>query len=151
MEINKISYTEIKELWKKLWWDDFYPKSGVILLDWEKRDLSIHENNNIEVSFFGAFKDGKIVGVNSGFCPYEFQYRSRGLYVSPEYRRQGIAIKLLDATQEQGRKEGKFLLWSVPRKEALPTYLKFGFLRISNFFNGKWGENCFVMKTIKAL
>ena len=149
MEINKITYDEIKELWDLLWWDKYYPKSGVILLEWGKRDASIHENYDIEVSFFGAYINDKLVGVNSGFCPCEFQYRSRGLYVLPEYRRQGIATKLLDATEEQGRKEGRFIIWSVPRKEALSTYKKYGFLQLSNFFKGTWGENCFVMKSIK--
>jgi len=155
MVINKITYEDIYEYWKLLWDYKFLPKSGVILFNLNERNGSIHENEDIEVSFFGAFINDKIVGVNSGFCPDSNQYRSRGLYVLPEYRRQGIAYELLKATEAQGKKEGKFLLWSVPRQSALSVYLKYGFKQASNFFEADWGipdfvkmNHCFVIKTI---
>lgn len=130
-----------------LWGEDvtIRRKSGILLL--KGFDIMLNDNEDIVPTFFGAFDGDNIIGVNSGY-PIDNQYRSRGLYVLPEYRRQGVAQMLLYATQEQGRKEKKKILWSMPRKEALPAYLKFGFRKVSGFSDREFGQNCFVVKTI---
>lgn len=145
--MKHITFEETVPYWKMLWENcTIRPKSGILLLD--GFDKMMNDNEEIIPTFFGVFRDDRIVGVNSGYSPAAFQYRSRGLYVLPEYRRQGIAKELLKASEDQGRKENKNLLWSMPRREALPVYLKFGFKSVSNFFKGRFGENCFVIKTI---
>lgn len=148
LKINHLTFEEIKPYWKMLWGDvTIRRKSGILLL--KGFDIMLNDNDDIVPTFFGAFDGDNIIGVNSGYAPVENQYRSRGLYVLPEYRRQGIAQMLLHATQEQGRKEKKNILWSMPRKEALPAYLKFSFKKISDFSDREFGENCFVLKHMK--
>ena len=144
--IKKITFSEVIPFWKKLWYpkEDIQKRSGRLLIIGFER--SIITNDNIKVTFFGAEVDGKIVGVNSGYSPNNFGYRSRGLYVLPEYRGNGIAQQLLQATEDQANKEYMVLLWSIPRKTALSTYQKFGFKKMSKFFEGEFGENCFVVK-----
>lgn len=145
--IKQITFEETIPYWKILWGDvTIRKKSGILLL--KEFDMTINDNENIVPIFFGAFYEDKIVGVNSGYSPVDNQYRSRGLYILPEYRRRGISQLLLKATQEQGRKENKNLFWSMPRKEALSVYQKFGFKKISEFSDREFGRNCFVIKTI---
>lgn len=148
--VDKITYKEISVYWKLLWSYPFRPRSAVRLLNWKDKDLSLISNDSIKVTFLGAFKDGKIVGVNSGFCPCDDQYRSRGLYVLPEYRRCGIGYELLRATEDQGRKEGKTLLWTVPRDTAWSAYKRYGFKRVSEFFQiVSLHLHCYAVKIIR--
>ncbi len=148
MMIKQITFEEIEPFWEILWPDfNIEKRSGRLLLF--GFDHSIIVNDNIKVSYFGAEVDGKIVGVNSGFKPKPHEYRSRGLFVLPEYRKRGIAQRLFNATQAQGYVENAITLWSMPRRPALPAYLKFGFKVLSDFTKEEFGENCFVMKVIK--
>jgi GNAT superfamily N-acetyltransferase len=145
--VKEITFKEITPYWKMLWKDSVIRrKSGVLLLN--GFDETMNSNEKVIPTFFGAFQNDKIVGVNSGYSPQEIQYRSRGLYVLPEYRRQGVAQQLLHATEGQGKREGKLLFWSMPRQEAINAYLKFGFKQVSKFYEMEYGRNCFVIKTI---
>jgi len=153
MEISTriLTFSEVIPFWKQLWYpkEDIQKRSGRLLITGFNK--SIITNDDIKVTFFGAEVDGKIVGVNSGYTVVpdyrtSWGYRSRGLYVLPEYRGHGIAQHLLQATEDQANKELKVILWSIPRKTALKTYQKFGFRVMSEFFEGEYGQNCFVVK-----
>lgn len=114
-------------------------------------DESILTNDEWKVTFFGAEDDGKIVGVNSGFKTTPTQYRSRGLFVLPECRKQGIGSKLLQATCDQGEKEGAQVIWSYPRRNAMPCYNKVGFKIITKGDHNKlFGWHNYVIKVIKC-
>jgi GNAT superfamily N-acetyltransferase len=145
MKIKEITFEETLPFWKELWYPktDIQKRSGRLLAGFNR---SIITNDDIEVTFFGAEVDDKIVGVNSGYSPNDFSYRSRGLFVLPEYRHKGIAQRLLKATEENANKNCLVMIWSMPRITALKTYLNFGFVRISDFFDGEYGQNCFVVK-----
>jgi len=145
MGIREITFEEVLPLWKQLWYPktDIQKRSGMLLL--HRFERSIITNDEIEVTYFGYEVSGKIVGVNSGYSIDG--YRSRGLFVLPEYRRQGISQKLFQATEDKAKK----ILWSIPRKESLGSYKKFGFKVVSEFFEGEYGKNCFVVKVIDEL
>jgi GNAT superfamily N-acetyltransferase len=147
--IEEITFDEIKPFWKILWPDlKLEERSGRLLLfGWNE---SIVKNDNIKVTYFGAKINNKIVGVNSGFSPEPFQFRSRGLFVLPEYRKQGISQELLKATEDKAREDESIItLWSMPRKPALHAYIKFGFKVLSDFKKEIFDENCFVMKGVR--
>jgi GNAT superfamily N-acetyltransferase len=147
IKIKRITFEEVLPLWKKLWHpkEDIQKRSGRRLL--YGFDRSVITNDNIEVTYFGAEIDGKIVGVNSGYI--HTGYRSRGLYVLPEHRRNGISQALFKATEEDAKKKSIAYIWSMPRETALSAYKKFGFHIVSDFFYGEYGQNCFVMREIK--
>ncbi len=149
MGIKEITFEEILPFWKQLWWPkvDIQKRSGRLLLF--GFDRSIITNDDIKVTYFGAERDGKIVGVNSGYSLREFEYRSRGLYILPEYRKKGIAQELLQATQDKGHEEKTITLWSLPRRTAINAYIKFGFKILSDYSDEEYGQNCFAMKGIK--
>ena len=78
-------------------------------------------------TFFGYFIEDKLVGVNSGHKCSDNSYRSRGVYVFPEFRKREIGTKLLIATIDQGRSEGCSFVWSYPRRSSWNTYQSAGF------------------------
>lgn len=151
MEISTrlLTFEEVVPFWKKLWYPkvDIQKRSGRLLLFGFDRNIII--DDTIEVTYFGAEADGKIVGVNSGFSPKPLEYRSRGLYVLPEYRIKGISQILLQATENKAIEERHITLWSLPRITAIEAYRKFGFKILSDFFDGEYGKNCFVIKVIR--
>ena len=148
MGIKEITFEEILPFWKQLWYpkEDIQKRSGRLLLIGFNR--GIITDNKIKVTYFGAEVDGKIVGVNSGYSA-SAGYRSRGLYVLPEYRNRGIAQELLKATEIKGKDEGNTVLWSIPRKTAFKVYVRYGFKGLADYFDGEFGKICFAMKGIK--
>ena len=87
-------------------------------------DMKIFEYQPV---FWGAYRSLKLVAVNSGHRTSDTQYRSRGLWVDPDYRCQGIAQQLFEHCQQQAISENCEMLWSIPRRTALRAYEKFGF------------------------
>ena len=87
-----------------------------------------------------------IVGVNSGHRTSESQYRSRGIWVSPNCRLQGASQLLFDWTKQQAIIEGCEMIWSIPRKIALPAYTKFGFETVGDFFETETSESNIYVK-----
>jgi GNAT superfamily N-acetyltransferase len=105
--------------------------------------LNGHDSANIESipTFFGYIINDAIVGVNSGHaCPNQNNYRSRGLWVDPNYRGQGLAQKLLTATIEQAQQEGYTQIWSYPRLSSWPTYQAVGFKLASDWAASETSE-----------
>ncbi len=147
--LQQINWEQIFPVWRdKLWKGrktEIKPTNGLKFLG--GFDKKIECNNP---TFFGAFVNDELVGVNSGFGTSEYSYRSRGLYVEPEHRKQGIAQFLLLAVEDQAFLEGYKSIWSMPRLTALRAYEKFGFSMVSDFFDDmEFGPNCFVVKNIK--
>ena len=150
MKIEHITFDEILPFWKILWSHidfEITPKHPRLLL--KGYDERIIVNYNWKPTFFGVIKDDQIVGVNSGFRTNDDQYRSRGLFVIPELRMNGIATKLLQAVYDQAKKEECKIIWSYPRYEAIHVYLKFGFQKVSCFETNEFGTNCYVIKRVK--
>lgn len=84
-------------------------------------------------SFWAVFDDERIVGVNSGHRTSEVEYRSRGIWVDPDYRGQGIATMLFNLLKNQAVTERCEMIWSIPRKTALPAYTRSGFMTVGDF------------------
>ena len=88
----------------------------------------------------------KIIGVNSGFetgLSEQSYYRSRGLWVNPKHRKQGVASMLLNATIEDAQKKECDWIWTCPRKGALAAYRSVGFIKVSEWFSdSQYGPNC---------
>jgi GNAT superfamily N-acetyltransferase len=101
-------------------------------------------------TFFAVYDNEKLIGVNSGHKTKDNLYRSRGLWVDPKYRKQGIAQLLFGCTETQARLEGCDAVWSIPRKIALPAYQRFGFETVGDFFGTETSEaNIYVIKQLR--
>ena len=137
MRISRITFKEIDYIWKKHLWPN---RSSAIethsAMTWpfegkpDQYDMKVFE---YPATFWGAYLDNKLVGVNSGHKTTDEQYRSRGIWVDPEYRKRGVAQMLFLMTAHQAKVEGCEMLWSIPRKIALPAYTKFGFETVGDY------------------
>lgn len=101
-------------------------------------------------SFFAVWDDEKLIGVNSGHKTTDTLYRSRGLWVDPDYRKQGIAQILFGATETAARSENCSAIWSIPRKTALSAYQRYGFETVGGFFGTETSDaNIYVIKYLR--
>ena len=104
------------------------------------------ENQKFIPTFWGAFHNDNLVGVNSGHMTLDRLYRSRGLFVFPEYRGQRTAQKLLLKTISQAYFEKAIACWSYPKRESWAPYNSTGFTHRGDTYYFRWetslaGEN----------
>lgn len=101
------------------------------------------ENFNCSANYFCFMVDNEVAGVNSGHMCSDGSYRSRGLYVHPEFRKKGIGRALLLTTVEQARKEKASFVWSFPRQESWQVYESAGFELTSDWAPDEMGMNAY--------
>lgn len=137
--IEKISFDQIYEIWSVYLWpgriSPIEPNSAMKFLGGYTMDNMI-----TTPSFFSYTIDGKIAGVNSGHKCSDNSYRSRGVYVFPQFRNQAIGIKLLVATINQGKDENCSFIWSYPRRSSWATYNAAGFILSSDWESSETSE-----------
>src|SRR5210317_1798640 len=117
MQVSRIDFNTIQSIWKnKLWPNRNSAIETHSAMTWpfegnpESIDIKIFD---YPATFWGAFLDNKLVGVNSGHRTTIEQYRSRGIWVDPEYRKRGVAQMLFLMTAHQAKVEGCEMLWSI--------------------------------------
>jgi GNAT superfamily N-acetyltransferase len=145
--VTKISYDEIFTIWRNNLWPN---RTSPIESHSSMTFLGGYDikNKQYPATFFG-YKDGdKIVAVNSGHRCHDNSYRSRGLYVMPEYRGQGLGCKLLLATINQGYEEGCDFVWSYPKKISWRTYAAAGFELASDWHESELDINAYCKKLL---
>lgn len=156
IDTQLIPFDKILPIWKeKLWPNRLSPIETHSAMTWPydgnplTHDMDIF---NYNPTFFGVYNDDKLIGVNSGHRTRKNSYRSRGIWVDPEYRSQGIAQKLFEMTEHQARQEGCDMIWSIPRKSALSAYTNFGFETVGKFFDEgmEFGPNIYVIKILNS-
>ena len=153
MKAGKISFEQILSVWTNELWPD--RKSAIEThsamtwpYSWPEKEIDM-EIFNYDATFFGVFSKQKLIGVNSGHRSSEVEYRSRGIWVDPAFRKTGVSQLLFDMTQDQAMSEGCEMIWSIPRKTALPAYTKFGFMTVGDYFGTETSDaNIYVLKRI---
>jgi GNAT superfamily N-acetyltransferase len=137
MKLIRLSFDQILDIWQmKLWPNRTSAIETHSAMTWpyegapEEYDMNVFK---YPATFWGLFIDEKLVGVNSGHKTSDTQYRSRGIWVDPDYRKQGIAQNLFNMTKHQAILEKCEMIWSIPRKTALPAYTKFGFETVGDY------------------
>lgn len=107
------------------------------------------KNMQSDPSFFAYFENNIMVGVNSGHKCCDNSYRSRGLFVFPEYRNRGIGLTLLTQTIFQAHKESATYVWSYPKQSSWIVYEKAGFVIASSWEKSETSEsNAFCKKEL---
>ena len=101
------------------------------------------QNMSYIPTFFAFTINNKIVGVNSGHKCADNSYRSRGLWVFPEYRGNRIGIQLLLAAIEQGTNENVDYIWSYPKFSSWKTYQAAGFTLFSDWEKSELDLNAY--------
>lgn len=140
--IKTIEYLDILPIWTDYLWPNrtspIEPNSGMLFLEGHTI-----KNMFMTPTFFGYYINDKLIGVNSGHMCLDKTYRSRGLYVFPEYRGEGVGRILLKATVDQGFLENANFVWSYPRYTSWKTYESTGFIICSPWYDTEQGQNAF--------
>lgn len=156
MQVSRIDINTIKNIWEKHLWPN---RTSAIethsAMTWpfegnpEEYDMKIFD---YPATFLGAYIDKQLVGVNSGHKTTDLQYRSRGIWVDPQYRKRGISQMLFLMTAHQAKVEGCEMIWSIPRKTALPAYTKFGFETVGDYIVTETSEaNIYVRRSLLTI
>lgn len=152
MKISKVEWPVIQFQWRYNLWPGRYdvkPMSSMVYNQPDNYNMDIY--NDYTPTFWAVQNEEtqQVVGVNSGFRTEDTLYRSRGIWVDPEHRKQGIAQLLFDALEQQAIEEGCDRIWSYPREGSHYAYLKFGFEMTSDWYKDSFGNNVYVLKKIE--
>tara|TARA_B110000285_G_scaffold11523_1_gene11460 strand:- start:42 stop:536 length:495 start_codon:yes stop_codon:yes gene_type:complete len=160
-EYFETTFDEIYDLWNEGLWPNRVSKiESRSSLSWDARIWEGYGNISItkqketiwkyEPTFWAARSEGKLIGVNSGFRTNVNIYRSRGLYVNPEYRGEGVSKMLLKLTINSAKQEECRIIWTMPRKSALFSYESVGFRKIGGWIDKgvEFGPNCIAINQI---
>ena len=148
--ILKTTFEDILPIWKNSLWagrtGPIRANSSIPYLG-GSYDMSIY---SYPATFWKVVDNHKIIAVNSGFKTAEGYYRSRGIWVQEAYRNGQVSTLLFLEVDKQAQTENCHYIWSIPRKAALPAYLRAGFKQTSDFFsdNIEFGPNCYVLKEV---
>lgn len=142
--VKELSFGEILPIWRDHLWPGRI--SEIKAVSPIGHDLKFHpELAHTVPRFWGLYSDSaEVAGVISGYKTSDTHYRSRGLFVFPQFRKLGISSKLLYLVCERARTENCKTVWTLPRKEAWPAYKNFGFIQKSEWFEEQmeFGPNC---------
>lgn len=129
MLIREISFAEISEVWRTDLWPDrksaIEPVSAINL----RGDYDMSFMSSVPY-FWGAFADFNSkspVGVVSGFQTEPSYFRSRGIWVHPAHRRQGVGSLLLEQVVNQATSLKCQYVWTMPRVSSWSFYERNGF------------------------
>jgi|TARA_B100001094_G_C18059879_1_gene734505 GNAT superfamily N-acetyltransferase len=153
MQVITLTFEQIKEIWEKELWPN---RESAIethsAMTWPLTNTVPYDMEIFEYipAFYAIEIDNKIVGVNSGHRTEDKGYRSRGLWVHPDFRRKGVGNLLLKILCEEAFNRDCEWIWSIPRKSALSTYKKSGFTTVGDFFDEgmEYGPNIYVYKDL---
>lgn len=153
MQIKRTSFGNILPIWQQHLWPNrqsaiethsamTWPFEG----DPDPIDMHIF---SYPATFWCVLVDEQMIGVNSGHRTSDTQYRSRGIWVHPDWRGQHIADLLFSELESQALLEGCELIWSIPRKTALRAYTKFGFQTVGDFIGTETSDaNIYAVKRL---
>lgn len=145
--IHQINYETILPIWKNYLWPE---RISTITNTSAMRYLGGYDIDNMSYTpiFLAYFINDKIAGVNSGHKCKDDGYRSRGLYVFPNFRKQGIGILLLNETIKVAEKELCNYVWSYPKQSSWKTYQTATFTLSSAWEISELGHNAYCIKKI---
>ena len=142
MTIVETDFDTINKIWTEHLWPSRISKietHSAMLLN-KTYDI---KNFDHKVTFLLLYEGNHIAGCNSGHMCSDNTYRSRGLYVFPEYRKTGYATSLLKHTINIGKDEHACSVWSYPRYESWSSYGAAGFSLITSWEKSETGTNAY--------
>ena len=153
MNFRQVTFQDILPIWQEKLWPDresaIESHSAMTWpFSWPDRaiDMSIFDYS---ACYWAVYDGEKTVAVNSGHRSSEVEYRSRGIWVDPAHRGKGIANTLFCLLENQAIVEGCEMIWSIPRKTALPAYTKFGFMTVGDFLETETSDaNIYAIKRL---
>ena len=154
---RRITFEEIIPYWDILWegrkhfaYSQMQMRGGHAACDHFKFSAFAAVERRVNPKNTYEFTD-KIVGVNAGHRSTKGEYRTRGLWVNPEYRGHGIAQRLFQMLEEQAMAEQCRWLWSFPRLSSLPAYMRAGYEPYGTPEKAEYEQNVTAKKDMSIL
>lgn len=126
IKYKRVEYPDILPYWEMLWPGRDHSVYSSMLM---RGGIDHHIKDEYKHRCWIAFDDTNMrtAGVMAGHKSESLCYRTRGLWVNPAYRGQGVAQGLFALAELQAKNEHCRWLWSYPRLSALPAYMKSGY------------------------
>ena len=143
--ISKSDFKTIFPIWRKYLW----PKRVEVIE--ETSALLFHAGIDMdyrtsEVFFMKAEVNGQIIGVCSGQRTGFKEFRSRGLWVSENFRKKGIGSKLFFAVEKEVQKRGCSDLWTLSRHSSEKFYCSMGMKNFGKTHKFEYGPHFWMSK-----
>lgn len=137
--VKQITFQEILPIWRDQLWPNRVSKIEThSAMTWPYTHVNQPHDAAVflyPATFFGIYDQENLIAVNSGHLTTQTEYRSRGLWVDPDYRGNKLAQTILLATIDQAKQEGAKMIWSIPRLSALPAYERVGFKTVGDIID----------------
>jgi len=146
-KIRTIEFEDILPLWELLHPGREHKKYVKMVYKNKSAKWTLSENE-LNITFFGAYVNDKLCGTLSVYLTPNNLYRVRSFYVLSEYRRKGFGKLLLEQTIQTAKDLGGNGVWGYPNNIALPLYIRAGFTKESEFEQADWGVNCYVFREL---
>ena len=155
--LKQISEADGLAIWRAHLWPGREKIRAVSSMTWDHEtkqkgiDTSLYKR--VQAKFF-ALCDcrGEVVALAAGHPIDETYYRTRGIWVSEDYRGLGLITSVLWAVLRDAADQGCSIVWTLPRKQALNAYVRAGFKQDSEFFDEDvlYGPNCYAICTLDS-
>ena len=132
-QITEITFSDILPVWQdNLWPNRSSAYETHSAMTWPYTSDTVYDMTifDYEAVYWGFWDRDLLCGVNSGHATSNTEYRSRGLWVDPSWRSQGLGTALLNKTLSHAESEGYLMCWSLPRTSALSVYVASGFAEV---------------------
>ena len=142
--ITEIRWHDILPVWQDdLWPMRTSPCETHSAMTWPYTSESEYDMTIFEypVTYWGFWDNNRLCGVNSGHATSDTEYRSRGLWVDPQWRSEGVGTALLKITAEHAESEGYVMCWSLPRVSALSVYVGAGFSEVGDIISTETSDH----------
>lgn len=114
-------------------------------------DMNLMQSNPTFWSATHSFSKLTPIGVVSGYKTSPLSYRSRGLFVDQELRRNKIATRLLESVFSKAKSENCHSVWTMARQTALPFYQAIGFEVSKKITHFEFGPHFMCVKSLSNL
>ena len=145
--LSKSDFKDIFPIWRnRLWPERIEPiKKTSALLFKEGIDMNYKSS---EVFFIKAEVNKQIIGVCSGQRTGSKEFRSRGLWVSEDFRKKRIGSGLFFAVEKETKKRNCSYLWTLARHSSEKFYRSVGMKNCGKTDKFEYGPHFWMNKSL---
>lgn len=145
--VSETDFKTVFRFWRNCLWphrrEPIEPTSALLF----KKGIDM-DYQSAEVFFKKIELKGLIVGVCSGQRTSFKEFRSRGLWVSPRFRRKKIGTKLFQSIEKEAQKRDGSRLWTLARYSSKHFYLSMEMKESGRTSEFEYGPHFWMFKRI---
>lgn len=145
--VSNTDFKTVFPFWRDYLWplrkEPIEPTSALLF----KKGINM-DYQSVEVFFRKVEMKDCIIGVCSGQRTGQKEFRIRGLWVSPRFRRKQIGTKLFQTVEKEALKRGGSLLWTLARHSSKQFYLSVKMKDASMTNQFEYGPHFWMLKSL---